>query len=207
MPRTTQRTPSSANSFMERFSLSQVCIFKPGTLRGPFELWWQNTALTLWKQTVSQSNPPLKTSGADSIFTHYSKHLWPASGFSEETLCLDLLTGMSSPKTILGQNALYGFGSTTKRKTSSHYFFHGKVLLVPNNNINFGTLQGNTLSVNLATGDGWQKDCGYPVKARMFHFWTHLVGLFGFWFSHHYSQFLAQATEFSEWGTMLGSPY
>ena len=44
---TTQRMPSSTTSFMERFSLSQVCIFKAGTLWGPFELCWQNTALTL----------------------------------------------------------------------------------------------------------------------------------------------------------------
>lgn len=73
-----------------------------------------------------------------------------------------------------------GLEVTTKRKTSSRYSFHGKVLLVPSNNLNSGTLQGNTLSVNLPTGDSWQKDCGHPVKARMFHFQTHLVGLFGF---------------------------
>ena len=65
-------------------------------------------------------------------------------------------------------------------------------------NLNSWTQQGYTLSVNLPTGDSWQKLCGHLVKVRIFHFQTHLERLFGYQFSLYHSQFLVQANEFSE---------
>ena len=102
-------------SFVERFSLSKVCIFKAETLLGsmmgvnlPFEFCWQKNCSQLLKSRLFHSQPYLGKFSGCWFFLHYNSWCQPMN-FLAKTWSLDFLSKSSSSR--MPHNFLYGFAT------------------------------------------------------------------------------------------------
>ena len=196
--------PVHTTSFMERFSLTQVCIFSAiGYCRKLFSVWTcplgsasKNTAWIQWKLN------------GDILKTHWGKHfgcwfslhssqfLSLSSDNSEETPHLNHLTRGSSHTTLRFTCLVWLHNSTLKQFTPLP---STKGCLTQVGTFSAETLQGNLLGVILAIGLCLEKLWFHPVKARMCLSQTHLWKHFGCLRKHfHYHQFWSLAHDISE---------
>lgn len=146
---------SQFNCFLvEMSSLSQVCIFKVGTLHGsrnlPSEFCWQEHCSHPVKARLFHSLIHIGKQFGCWFYLGYSQFLSPASGFSEESLCLDPLPKSSSPRTL--SLMMLCMVIQLNREQPVHPTCCVKRLLTQVGNFSTETLQGSMLHRNLGIG-------------------------------------------------------
>lgn len=133
--------------------------------------------------------PPSENSlGSDSLCTIVNS--WHKQGtFLTETLRLDLL-----PKSTSSE--LSSMPLTNRELPVISTSFVERISWSHTCSFSSGTLQGNTLGINLPIHPCWQDQHSQPIKVRIFHSQTHLGKHLGCWFSLHYNPFLVKQMTF-----------
>ena len=155
---------SSTASFIERFSLSEVCIFKAETLLGSmmgvnllFEFCWpKHCCHTVNAGTVSLSKPPRKTlwmlisSPLQSIFITCKLLFWRNTVLESPYWILITKNKLDSKWVVWLRLSLHREQSVD---TTSFVEMFSLFQVSP---FNSGTLSGNMLGMNLPVVDCWQ---------------------------------------------------